>query len=176
MKSTGIVRRIDELGRIVIPKEIRNNLRINETDNIEIYVENEAIILKKYSLIKSLNDIASSLTEAISNYMKKNIIITDTNSIISCSGSLKKKISNKNISEYLLAAIKRRENIFENHIKELEIIESDIEECSYIIKSILNKGDVVGLFIVVSFEKEVDNQDKLISEIGTEFLSKYLEK
>ena len=51
MKSTGIIRRIDELGRIVVPKEIRNSLEINSTDNIEIYVENDSIILKKYSII-----------------------------------------------------------------------------------------------------------------------------
>lgn len=176
MKSTGIVRRIDELGRIVIPKEIRNNLRINETDHIEIYVENESIVLKKYSLMKSLNDLASTLVDSISNNIKKEIIITDNSNIISCSNFLKKQIKDKCLSEEMLNYIKRRENLTEKYKKEINITKEYKVECSYIIKSILNNGDVVGLFILLDLKENINSNDELISTIAVQFLNKYLDK
>ena len=97
MKTTGIVRRIDELGRIVIPKEIRKSLRIKEGESLEILIDNEDIILKKYSVIKNLNDFAQNITDSIYSFIKNNILITDTNSILAVSGPLKKELLNKSI-------------------------------------------------------------------------------
>ena len=68
MKATGIIRRIDDLGRVVIPKEIRKNLRIKEGDNLEIFVENEEIIFKKFSMMNKINDLANELTDSIYTY------------------------------------------------------------------------------------------------------------
>ena len=82
MKSTGIIRRIDELGRIVIPKEIRKNLRIKEGENLEIYIENDNIILKKYSLLKNLTDIAAIYVEVLNSLIKDNIVIIDSDTVI----------------------------------------------------------------------------------------------
>ena len=74
MKATGVVRRIDELGRIVIPKEIRRTLRIHEGENIEIYIdEKENIVLKKYSVMKKLGDFAQSFTDSIYSFLKHTI-------------------------------------------------------------------------------------------------------
>ena len=95
MKTTGIVRRIDELGRIVIPKEIRRSLRIKEGDSLEILINNEDIILKKYSVIKNLNDFAQNITDSIHSFIKNSVLITDTNSILAVSGPLKKELLNK---------------------------------------------------------------------------------
>ena len=93
MKATGIVRRIDELGRVVIPKEIRKTLRIHEGENVEIFVDtSENIILKKFSVMKKLEDFAQNLTDVVNSYIKHNIIITDTDSIIATSGEYKKSI------------------------------------------------------------------------------------
>lgn len=175
MKSTGIVRRIDELGRIVIPKEIRKNLKINETDNIEIYVENESVILKKYSFMKAINDFSSILTDTIYQCIKKTVIITDTTNIIACTGSIKKQIINQNISDNLINSIKRRDDMFEKHIKEINITSDYKMEGSYVIKSILNEGDVVGLFIMID-DSQLTEQDLLFSDFVIKFLSKYLEK
>ena len=91
MKATGIIRRIDDLGRVVIPKEIRKNLRIKEGDNLEIFVVNEDIILKKYSMMNKINDLAQELTDAIYTFMKHSIFITDTDQVVAASGPLKKK-------------------------------------------------------------------------------------
>ena len=62
MKATGVIRRIDDLGRVVIPKEIRKNLRIKEGDNLEIFVQNDEVILKKYSMMNKINDLAKWTT------------------------------------------------------------------------------------------------------------------
>lgn len=83
MKSTGVIRRIDELGRIVIPKEIRRNLGIRDGENVEIFTESDSIILKKYNRMESINNLASILTEIIYNDFNYKIIITDHEQVIS---------------------------------------------------------------------------------------------
>ena len=93
--KTGVIRRIDELGRIVIPKEIRRSLRIKEGESLEILVDNENIILKKYSLIKNLNDFAQNITDSIKSFIKNSVLICDTDSIIAVSGDLKKQLLKK---------------------------------------------------------------------------------
>ena len=104
MKTTGIIRRIDELGRIVIPKEIRKNLRIKNGESLEIYLENDSIILKKYSQIESLKNVSIDYVEAFNQIIKHNIIVTDRN------------ISrNKNNTTYSITIINnRRKSIIPN--------------------------------------------------------------
>ena len=82
MKTTGIIRRIDELGRIVIPKELRKNLRIDNGESLEIFVDEESIILKKYSPIENLNTIAERYVNVFNQVIKHNIIVTDINKIV----------------------------------------------------------------------------------------------
>ena len=77
MKTTGVIRRIDELGRIVIPKEIRKNLRIKNGESVEIFVEGDSIILKKFSQIESLENVSVNYVEAFNQIIKHNIIVTD---------------------------------------------------------------------------------------------------
>ena len=77
MYTTGIVRRIDDLGRIVIPKEIRKKLRIRDGENLEILVRDDEIVLKKYSVMKNIEDFASNFTDAIYGFIKHNILITN---------------------------------------------------------------------------------------------------
>ena len=176
MKATGIVRRIDELGRVVIPKEIRKTLRIHEGENVEIFVDtSENIILKKFSVMKKLEDFAQNLTDVVNSYIKHNIIITDTDSIIAASGEYKKKYLKQPISNNLLTSIQRRENIVENHFKNIEIINDESIEGSYIINSISAHGDVVGLVIILSTENQVGQLEEKIANITSSFLSKYLE-
>ena len=177
MKATGIVRLIDELWRVVIPKEIRKNLRIREGENVEIFVDtNENIILKKFSVIKKLEDFAQNLTDVIHSFLKHNIIITDTDSIIAISGDLKKSYLNKPISNSLITSIQRRENIVENHNKSLEIIDDENIEGTYIINSIFAHGDVVGLVIILAEEGNIGEIEEKIASIASSFLSKYLEE
>ena len=177
MKATGVVRRIDELGRIVIPKEIRRTLRIHEGENIEIYIdESENIVLKKYSVMKKLGDFAQSFTDSIYSFLKHTIIITDTDRIIAVSGDLKKEYLNCNISDILLSSIQRRENILEKHEKTLKLKDDEEIECTYAMNSIICHGDAVGLVIILSEDEKIAELEEKIAQIAAQFLSKYLEE
>lgn len=177
MKSTGIVRRIDELGRIVIPKEIRKTLRIKEGENLEIYVDNnENIILRKYSLMNKINDFAQNFADSIYVFLKHNIIVTDTNTVIACSGPLKKEYLNQPISDRLQNSIVRRENILEKYEKTYNIIEEKEEQGTYVISSIIANGDAVGLIIISSNEENIGEAEERVAKIASQFLGKYLEE
>ena len=97
MKATGVVRRIDELGRIVIPKEIRKNFRIKEGENVEIYIDDNNIILKKYSELKNVSDISSNIIDSVFSVINKDIVITDMSNIVELSPSLKNVFLKDNI-------------------------------------------------------------------------------
>ena len=176
MKTTGIVRRIDDLGRIVIPKEIRKSLRINEGENVEIFIEDESIVLKKYSVLNKIENYADKFTEAIYSFLKYNVIITDTDSIIAFSGPLKKEYINKPISEYLTTCIKRRENLHEKYTKDIILTDGKTLEGTYCLSTIISEGDAVGLVIIVSTDSQVNDTDMRICQIASKFLSKSLEE
>ena len=95
MKTTGVIRRIDELGRIVIPKEIRKSLRIKNGESLEVYLDGDSIILKKFSQIESLESISVDYVEAFNQIIKHNIIVTDRDKVVAVSGPLKKKYLGK---------------------------------------------------------------------------------
>lgn len=176
MKTTGIVRRIDDLGRIVIPKEIRKNFRINNGDNIEIFMDEDNIILKKYSVLNKIGNYADKFTEVIYSFLKHNIIITDTDNIIAFSGPLRKKYINKPISEYLSDCIRRRENICEKYNKDINIIDGDSEWGTYCLSTVICSGDVAGLVIILSTETQMTESDMKICQIVSKFLAKSLEE
>ena len=176
MKATGIIRRIDDLGRVVIPKEIRKNLRIKEGDNLEIFVVNEDIILKKYSMMNKINDLAQELTDAIYTFMKHSIFITDTDQVVAASGPLKKRYLNKNISEFITESIKRRDKILENHFKELNFIEDEKLTCSYVLSTILVNGEATGMILIISEEEKMSDAEMQMAGIVSSFMTKYLEQ
>lgn len=176
MKTTGIVRRIDELGRIVIPKEIRKSLRIKDGENLEISIDDKSIVLKKYSLMKKIEDFAQSFTDGIYSYLKKNIIITNRDSIIAVSGSFRKEYLNQEVSEQLNKFIERRENIHEKYSKKIEIIDGIELEGTYAISTIIVNGDSAGLVIIFDEVDTISEEDYKIIQIVSNFLSKYLEE
>ena len=87
MKTTGVVRRIDDLGRIVIPKEIRKSMRIKDGESLEIFLDSDNIILKKYSDLGDLVDFYKNYADSINLYVNENIIIVDRNNIVAIAGS-----------------------------------------------------------------------------------------
>ncbi|MEG0025645.1 MAG: stage V sporulation T C-terminal domain-containing protein [Bacilli bacterium] len=177
MKATGVVRRIDDLGRVVIPKEIRKGLRIKDGENLEIFVDDkENIILKKHSLMKKISDLAGDFADSIHIFTDKNVIITDMDNIIAVTGELKKEYLNKPISESLFTSIKRRENIFEKHVKNISLVDDKLLDATYIISTIVANGDAIGLVIILSTGEVVDLVDDKIARITSKFLSKYLEE
>lgn len=176
MKATGVIRRIDELGRIVIPKEIRNNLRLRSGENIEIFIENDNIIMKKFSMMNKISDLAQELTDAIYTFIKHNIIITDLHTVIASSGKLKKETINKNISSCLVEKIEKREKMFEGYMKPIEIVEGKEYECSYLTCPIIKDGESVGLIMIFSLDERLTLDQLHIIEIVSSFISRYLEE
>ena len=111
MKATGIVRRIDDLGRIVVPKEIRRTLRIREGDPLEIFTDREGeIILKKYSPIGELGQFAGEYAESLAQTTGYLVLVTDCDHVIAASGSGKKEFEEKPVSRQLEEAISERKN------------------------------------------------------------------
>lgn len=112
MKATGIVRRIDDLGRIVIPKEIRRTLRIREGDPLEIFVDRDGeVILKKYSPIGELADFAKEYADSLHETIGHIALITDRDVIIAVSGAPKKEFLDKRVGSAVEAAMERRETV-----------------------------------------------------------------
>ena len=171
MKTTGVVRRIDDLGRIVIPKEIRRTLRIHDGESLEIFVDNEIITLKKYSSLNELANVSKILVESINKEINKDIIITDRDNVIAASGVNKKKYMGKNISSYLENVINDRKSvrIFNEKVKIVDDVE---ENCNYIIYN----GDAVGSAIIVSLENNISESEEKLIKIVAEFLGKHVEE
>ena len=177
MKATGIIRRIDDLGRLVIPKEIRKNLRIKEGDNLEIFVQGEEVILKKYSMMNKINDLAGELTDAIYTFMKHSIFITDTDQVVAGSGPLKKQYLNKNISDFITDSIKRRDKMIQNHFKELKFVRDEEPlTCSYVMSTILVNGEATGMILIISEDEKLGDSEMQMAGIVSSFMTKYLEQ
>ena len=178
MKATGVVRRIDELGRIVIPKEIRKNLRIHEGENIEIYIDDkENIVLKKYSIMKKLGDFAQNFTDSIYSFIKHTVFITDKDYVVAASGNLKKELLHVEISGEILEIMNKRDIVIEKTAKFLKFDDEKKVDCtSYICVPIVCHGDVAGMIVILSQSETINEIDEKIVQIAGQFLSKYLEE
>lgn len=175
MKTTGVVRRIDDLGRIVIPKEIRRNLKIRDGESMEIYVDNEYIALKKYSCLDDLVNISKELVESISNEFKKNVFITDMNKIIAWSGNDKKTYFDKTISSFLYKKISERKKT--NIVNEdIELIDGKNIVCNCLIFPIIANGDVKGAISIMSQDEVINPNEEQIIKVVAQFLGKQVEE
>ena len=173
MSTTGIIRRIDELGRIVIPKEIRKNLRIKNGDNLEILVDGENITLKKYSQIENLESIANMYAESFYQVLKYNVIVTDTDKVVAVGGNLKKKYLDSGISEEVERMIERRDTFVERKKKNIEISPGMSEFGYYTVSTIINNGDSIGAVIILSLDKPMLEQEEKLGAILANILSNY---
>ena len=172
MKTTGVIRRIDDLGRIVIPKEIRKNMRIKNGDSLEIFVDDDSVILKKYSPIESVEDAALKYVETFNQVIKHNIVVTDRDKVIAVSGPLKKKYSGKEISDFTIRYIERRDSFVERQKKSFSFVK-DIEEFGYYsFSSVVNNGDAIGSVIIISNEVPILESEEKMAIILSKLLSK----
>ncbi|MDD3238831.1 MAG: stage V sporulation T C-terminal domain-containing protein [Lachnospira sp.] len=154
MKATGIVRRIDDLGRIVIPKEIRRTLRIRETDPMEIFTDREGqIILKKYSPIGELAAVATEYADTLAMVSQKTVCITDRDQVIAAAGNGKKDLQGKTLTKELDVCMENRENIMAKK-GEKDYIQpvADAEYIYEVICPVISSGDVLGSVIILDKE------------------------
>ena len=174
MKSTGITRRIDDLGRIVIPKEIRKNLKIKENEVLEIFINNDEIILKKFSPFNDSEKVLSDYIKVINDMTGNDVIITDRDKVILSSKRLEKSLLNKKLSEYVNDLIENRSIFLSNDMKGIEVIDNEkIKQNYYFIPFIID-SDVVGSIIMFS-GKEIDENSKSLLLIASKLLVNYIE-
>lgn len=175
MKATGIVRRIDDLGRIVIPKEIRKTLHINEGDPLEIYTKSEGeIILKKYSLMRELRYFAEQNASVLNKITNIPVIICDRDNIIAVSGISKRETIDKPISQKLNTILQKRQIYTikkNNKIYPSKEIKNDILVCAPIISS----GDLNGAVILLSTNSILPNDIHIkLTQLTAMILSKQI--
>lgn len=183
MKATGVVRRIDDLGRIVIPKEIRKVLRIKEGDPIEIFTGREGeVILKKYSPIGELSEFASDYAETLAKTTGHIACITDKDSVIAVSGGSKKEFLEQNISKELEQLMDDKEiyTSNQNNDMSLPITKNDNQERKFnsqVIYPIISQGDVIGSVILLSKEqnKKMNETEVKVAGAAAGFLSSQME-
>ncbi len=178
MKATGIVRRIDDLGRVVIPKEIRRTLRIREGDPLEIFVDREGeVILKKYSPISELGDFAKEYADALFDSLGHPVLICDRDEFIAVSGGSRKEYLNKSIGQKVEQAIQDRVVLTESNESTIEIADGiDETISSYVIGPIISGGDPIGCVMILSKEGEaLTNVEQKAVETAASFLAKQME-
>ncbi len=174
MKSTGITRRIDDLGRIVIPKEIRKNLKIKENEVLEIFINNDEIILKKFSRFNDSEKVLSDYIKVINDMTGNDVIITDRDKVILSTKRLEERLLNKKLSEYVNDLIENRSIFLSNDMKGIEVIDNEkIKQNYYFIPFIID-SDVVGSIIMFS-SKEFDENSKSLLLIASKLLVNYIE-
>jgi len=181
LKATGIVRRIDDLGRVVIPKEIRRTLRIREGDPLEIFTDREGeIILKKYSPIGELGTFAKEYAESLAQNSGHITCIVDKDQIIAVSGGTKKDLLEKHISSELEKAINGRNVVVatRNESGFIPILEED-DESMYthqLITPIISEGDVLGAIVLLSPDKKMGELEGKLAQTAAGFLGKQMEQ
>ncbi|KAF1085828.1 Stage V sporulation protein T [Sporotomaculum syntrophicum] len=186
MKATGIVRRIDDLGRVVIPKEIRRTLRIREGDPLEIFVDREGeVILKKYSPIGELGDFAKEYADSLHEALGHISLIADRDAIIAVSGAQKKEFLNKPISKVIEKVMDERKAVVINnpgtdpHCLDCTITEDgECKLAAEVIAPIISEGDPIGAVILASRELNVDmgELELKLAETAAGFLAKQMEQ
>ncbi|MBD2861630.1 stage V sporulation protein T [Paenibacillus oceani] len=179
MKATGIVRRIDDLGRIVIPKEIRRVLRVREGDPMEIFVDRDGgVILKKYSPIGDLGDFAKEYAESLHESTGHIAIITDRDTTVAVEGGSKRDYYEKDVSPLVEMVMERRIATLETDSGKYEICKGLIEfYSSCVIAPIVQGGDPIGSVILVSKDEAVKmgRMELKMAETAASFLAKRMD-
>ena len=180
MKATGIVRRIDELGRVVVPKEIRRTLRIREGDPLEIYTDREGgIILRKYSHLGELEQYAKEYAEALSFVSSAGALICDKDVFIASAGPGKKEYQGKGVSTQLNALLEvRHPSILTGSNCVPLINDKENQACIYqCVAPIIVSGDVMGGVVIFSKDEQqqLSDAERKLAEAGARFLASQME-
>ena len=184
MKATGVVRRIDDLGRIVIPKEIRKTLRIREGDPLEIFTDKEGeIILKKYSPIGELSEFATQYTEALAKATGHIACISDKDTIIAVSGAPKKEYLEKSVSTEMEKLMEDKmvwssKSKDEKHMPVLLTDTAEEKYTSQVIYPIVAEGDTIGTVMLLSTQPntKMNDVEMKVVQSAAGFLGKQMEE
>ncbi|MBO4982796.1 MAG: AbrB/MazE/SpoVT family DNA-binding domain-containing protein [Clostridia bacterium] len=154
MKATGIVRRIDDLGRVVIPKEIRRTMRIREGSPLEIYTDREGeVIFKKYSPVGEMSSFAYQYVDTLNKVCQMSVAVTDRDTIIACAGVSKKEYADKKLTDDYESIIESRNMyIWKNGAPRVQICDGGDAFVKYAMP-IVSEGDIVGSIACITNEE-----------------------
>ncbi|MBO5136437.1 MAG: stage V sporulation protein T [Clostridia bacterium] len=178
MKATGIVRRIDDLGRVVIPKEIRRTMRIREGDPLEIFTESDGtVIFKKYSPIGELGEFATQYAETLSKTSGLPLVISDKDAIIAVSGVSKKELADKKISTDLEKVMSDKTVFMANTSdKSIQVIDGNENYKAGVVAPIIYDGDTIGSVVFLMSDKgNIGEVETKLAEAAAGFLGKTME-
>ena len=179
MKATGIVRRVDDLGRIVIPKEIRRTLKIREGDPLEIYTEKDGgVIFRKYSPMGDLQDFANQICESIGANTGHVAAVSDRDSIIALSGAPKRELMDKPNSQELDRLMEQRKNYrYMPGDTLLRATEGSDKYHLGVAAPILSQGDLMGcvMLLMAEDDKPLAESDQRLAQTVAGFLGKQME-
>lgn len=185
MKATGIVRRIDDLGRVVIPKEIRRTMRIREGEPLEIFVDREGeVILKKYSPIGELGEFAQEYCDSLAEVTGHIACILDRDVVIAVAGASKKEYLEKPISKAAEKAMEERKTITINEPKEHPFCEGckgEDEDCKFssaVLAPIVAEGDPIGVVVLASTKEgmKMGALEEKLANTAAGFLARQMEQ
>ncbi len=176
MKATGIVRRIDDLGRVVIPKEIRRTMRIREGDPLEIYTENDgSVVFRKYSPIGELSRVSAEYAEAINRTSGIPIAICDRDNVIAVAGVSRREYLEKPISNGLSGVLSSRKTYSASEKNGNLTVTEGGTEVSYL-SPIVSEGSVIGAVMSLKQDgKASDGSEKKLVDAGAYFMSSQTE-
>lgn len=179
MKATGIVRRIDDLGRVVIPKEIRRTMRLREGEPLEIFIEKAGeVILRKYSPVADISQYASNFAESFHQASDSICLVCDRDSLVAAAGISRKDLIDRAITPKMDEIIQARKTLIlsEDSIVEVVPNEEPIPDCVQIIAPITASGDALGAIVVYLKDKSMaTTYGKLLAQTGATFLGRILE-
>ncbi len=176
MQDTGIIRRIDELGRVVIPKELRKKLRIKEGDPLEIYTEESQMILKKYSPMSAISAMAKSVADGLNAILEKGVMVTDNDEVVAVSGIKDITLPNE-ITAGIERVIKERKNLIiarpDGGTVVPVIKDGQMEIENQVIVPITANGDALGAIILIDSDKSYrfTMNEVRLARLGASFLS-----
>ena len=179
MKATGIVRRIDDLGRVVIPKEIRRTMRIREGDPLEIFTDKEGgVIFKKYSLMVGLSEFAGQLCDTLNRTTGEMAVITDRDNCIAAAGPSRRDLQDRRISQELERLMEGRQ-IYQRKTsaENLPLCNGDDRFVIQTAAPIVSEGDVLGCVLFTGGNQEPSGGEvdyKLVQSVAG-FLGKHME-
>ena len=176
MKATGIVRRIDDLGRVVIPKEIRRTMRIREGDPLEIYTESDgSVVFRKYSPVGELSRVSTEYAEAINRSSGIPIAICDRDSVIAVAGVSRKEYLEKPISNEL-SSLLTSHRPYSSADKKSDVNVTENGSAVSYLSPILSEGNVIGAVMSLKQDgKSPDGSEKTLIDTGAYFMSSQTE-
>lgn len=180
MKATGIVRRIDELGRIVVPKEIRRTMRLRDGDPLEIFIDRDgSVILKKYSPIAELGNFAREYAESLASASGHSICITDNDHVVAAAGGIKKDCVGRAITSDLEGIIGARRSVVngESNIDCISIFDTQEDKKAQVISPIICEGDAIGAVVLMGRDENarMGETEQVLAKCAADFMGRQMQ-